>query len=41
METKEFTRKELYDLVWSISISKLTLEYAFSNEGLKKTLQTI
>ena len=36
METKEFTRKELYDLVWSISISKLTLEYAFSNEGLKR-----
>jgi hypothetical protein len=36
METKEFTRKELYDLVWSTSLSKLTLQYAFSNEGLKK-----
>lgn len=36
METKEFTRKELFDLVWSTSLSKLTLQYAFSNEGLKK-----
>ena len=36
METKKFTRKELYDLVWSTSRSKLTSQYAFSNEGLKK-----
>ena len=36
MEKKEFSRKELYDLVWSTSLSKLTLQYAFSNEGLKK-----
>ena len=36
MEKKEFSRKELYDLVWSTSLSKLTLQHAFSNEGFKK-----
>jgi hypothetical protein len=36
MATTELTRKELYDLVWSISLSKLTQQYAISNEGIKK-----
>lgn len=36
METIEVTRKELYDLVWSTSLSKLTQQYALSNEGIKK-----
>lgn len=36
MEKKEITRKELYDLIWSISLSKLALQYAISNEGFKK-----
>lgn len=36
METIELTRKELYDIVWSIPISKLTLQYAISIDGLKK-----
>ena len=36
METKEFTRKDLFDLVWSTSLTKLTLQYAISNEGFKK-----
>lgn len=36
METIELTRKQLYDLVWSTPISKLTQQYAISNEGFKK-----
>lgn len=36
METIELSRKQLYDLVWSTPISKLTQQYAFSNEGFKK-----
>jgi hypothetical protein len=36
METIELSRKQLYDIVWSTSLSKLTQEYAFSNEGIKK-----
>jgi hypothetical protein len=36
METIEFSRKELYDIVWSTTLSKLTQEYAYSNDGFKK-----
>lgn len=36
METIELSRKQLYDLVWSTPISKLTQQYAISNEGFKK-----
>ncbi len=36
METIEFNRKELYDLVWSTTLSKLTQEYAYTNDGIKK-----
>ena len=36
METIELTRKQLYDLVWSTPISKLTQQYAISNDGFKK-----
>ena len=36
METKELKRKELFDLVWSTPFTKLTLQYAYTNEGLKK-----
>ena len=36
MTTTELTRKELYDLVWSTSLSKLTQQYALSNDGIKK-----
>ena len=36
METKELSRKQLYDLVWSTPLSKLTMQYAFSNNGIKK-----
>ncbi|MEO5777711.1 MAG: hypothetical protein ABIQ27_12465 [Flavobacterium sp.] len=36
METIQLTRKELYDLVWSTSLSKLTQQYALSNDGIKK-----
>jgi len=36
MKTIELTRKELYDLVWSTSLSKLTQQYALSNDGIKK-----
>lgn len=36
METIELTRKELYDIVWSTTLAKLTQQYAFSNEGIKK-----
>jgi hypothetical protein len=36
METSELTRKELYDIVWSTPLSKLTQQYAYSNDGFKK-----
>jgi hypothetical protein len=36
METIEFTRKELYEIVWSTTLSKLTLQYAYTNDGIKK-----
>ena len=36
MKTIELTRKELYDIVWSTTLSKLTQEYAYSNDGFKK-----
>ena len=36
METIQITRKELYDLVWSIPITKLTLQYAITVDGIKK-----
>lgn len=36
MEIIELSRKQLYDLVWSTPISKLTLQYALSNQGIKK-----
>ncbi|MBG6188237.1 hypothetical protein [Flavobacterium sp. CAN_S2] len=36
METIELTRKELYDIVWTTTLSKLTQQYAYSNDGIKK-----
>lgn len=36
METIELSRKQLYDLVWSTPLSRLTIEYASSNDGIKK-----
>ena len=36
METIELSRKELYDLVWSTPLSKITLQYAYNNDGIKK-----
>lgn len=36
METVQLTRKELYDIVWSTPVSKLTQQYALSNDGIKK-----
>lgn len=36
MENIELTRKELYDLVWSTTLSKLTQQYALSNDRIKK-----
>ena len=36
METTKLTRKELYDLVWSITISKILEQFALSNDGFKK-----
>ena len=36
METIELTRKELYDIVWSTPLSKLTQQYAYTNDGIKK-----
>ena len=35
METIELSRKELYDLVWSTPLSKITLQYAYNNDGIK------
>lgn len=36
MEQKTFTRKELYELVWSKPFSTLSTEYAISDVGLRK-----
>ena len=36
METIELTRKELYDIVWSTTLSKLTQQYAYTSDGIKK-----
>lgn len=36
METIKLTRKELYDIVWSTTLSKLTQQYAYTNDGIKK-----
>ena len=36
METTKLTRKELYDLVWSTTISKILEQFALSNDGFKK-----
>lgn len=36
MNTSELSRKELHEIVWSKPISKLTQEYALSNDGIKK-----
>ncbi|UFH34977.1 hypothetical protein [Flavobacterium acetivorans] len=36
MKTTELTRKELYDMVWSMPVSKLTQQFALSNDGIKK-----
>lgn len=36
METIELSRKQLYDIVWSTPVSKLTQQYALSSEGIKK-----
>jgi hypothetical protein len=36
METIVLTRKELYDIVWSTTLSKLTQQYAYTNDGIKK-----
>jgi hypothetical protein len=33
---KELTRKELYDLVWSKPLTTLALEFAYSDNGLRK-----
>lgn len=36
MEIIELNRKELYELVWSTSLSKLSTKYTLSTEGIKK-----
>jgi len=36
MKTIELTRKELYDIVWSTTLTKLTQQYAYTNDGIKK-----
>jgi hypothetical protein len=36
MKTQQLTRQELYNLVWSKTLSKLTEEYSYTNEGIKK-----
>ena len=36
MENIELTRKELYDLVWSTSLTKLSDKYALTADGIKK-----
>lgn len=41
MKNIELTRKELYDLVWSTPLSKLSTKYALSSEGIKKICKEI
>jgi hypothetical protein len=36
MNTQQLTREELYKLVWSKTLSKLTEEYAYTIEGIKE-----
>ena len=36
MENKTFTRKELYDLVWSESLLNLSRKFDISDNGLRK-----
>ena len=36
METIALTRKELYNIVWSTTLSKLIQQYAYTNHGIKK-----
>ena len=36
METIELIRKELYDKVWSTTLTKLTQQYVYTNDGIKK-----
>jgi hypothetical protein len=36
MEQRIITRKELYDLIWSNSLTKLSNKYAISTDGIKK-----
>ncbi len=36
MKTITVTREQLYDLVWSKTLAKLTEEFAYTNEGIKK-----
>lgn len=40
MATHEFTRQELYDLVWSIPMTKLAERYGISGNGLAKACRT-
>ena len=36
MKAITVTREQLYDLVWSKTLAKLTEEYAYTNDGIKK-----
>ncbi|MEZ0083764.1 hypothetical protein [Bradyrhizobium japonicum] len=36
-KTREFTRQELYDLVWTTPLVKLAREFGLSDVGLRKT----
>lgn len=36
MKTTKLTRKELYELIWSTTISQILKKYALSNDGFKK-----
>ena len=36
MEEQKFSRKELYDLVWSVSLLTLSKKYLISDNGLRK-----
>ena len=33
---KEFTRKELYDLVWNKPLTHIAKDYNFSDNGIRK-----
>jgi hypothetical protein len=41
MKTIELTRKELYDIVWSTTLSKLTQQYAYQMMVLKKIVNNL